>query len=251
MQRLEQEAKERAEAKRREREQAQAEREASGQKPPGRQPKPISETPEDKAQTNFTDPDAKIMKTSNKGFDYCFNAQVVVDEGFQIIVGADVTPAANDKQQATPLAEATLANLEAAEIETPREDDGTEAKIPLSADTGYFSEDNVNDLETQGFDPYIAVGRQKHNQSQPPEADSPPAEATPKERMAQKLRTESGRETYAKRKHIVEPVFGQMKHARGFRQFLLRGLKNVQAEWKLVCLTHNLLKIWRYRFAPT
>jgi transposase len=251
MQRLEQEAKERAEAKRREREQAQAEREASGQKPRGRQPKPISETPEDKAQTNFTDPDAKIMKTSNKGFDYCFNAQVVVDEGFQIIVGADVTPAANDKQQATPLAEATLANLEAAEIETPREDDGTEAKIPLSADTGYFSEDNVNDLETQGFDPYIAVGRQKHNQSQPPKTDTPPAEATPKERMAQKLRTESGRETYAKRKHIVEPVFGQMKHARGFRQFLLRGLKNVQAEWKLVCLTHNLLKIWRYRFAPT
>jgi len=251
MQRLEQQAKERADATRREREQAQAERKACGQKPRGRKPKPISETPEDKAQTNFTDPEANVMKTSNKGFDYCFNAQAVVDEGFQIIVGADVTSAANDKQQATPLASASLANLEAAGIERPREDDGTEAKIPLSADTGYFSEDNVNDLETQGFDPYIATGRQKHHQSQPPKTDSPPADATPKERMAQKLRTKSGRETYAKRKHIVEPVFGQMKHVRGFRQFLLRGLKNVQAEWKLVCLTHNLLKIWRYRFAPT
>jgi transposase len=243
MQRLEQEAKERAEAKkRREREQAQAEREASGQKPRGPKPKPIPDIPEDKAQTNFTDPDAKIMKTSNKGYDYCFNAQAVVDEEFQIIVGADVKPAANDKQRATPLAEDTLTNLDAAGIERPREDDGTQAKIPLTADTGYFSEDNVNDLETQGFDPYISVERQKHNQPQSPEADSPPAEATPKDRMAQKLRTASGRQAYAKRKHIVEPVFGQMKHARGFRQFLLRGLENVQAEWKLVCLTDNSLK---------
>ncbi len=251
MQRLEQEAKEQAEAKRREREEAQAEREARGQKPRGRQPKPISDTPDDKAQTNFTDPEAKVMKTSNKGFDYCFNAQVVVDEEHQIIVGADVTSAANDKQQATPLADATLANLEAAGIEPPREDDGTEAaKIPLSADNGYFSEDNVNDLETRRFDPYISTGRQKHNQSQSPEAEgSPPAKTTAKERMAQKLRTKSGRERYAKRKHIVEPVFGQMKHVRGFRQFLLRGLNNVRGEWKLLCLTHNLLKIWRYQSA--
>jgi len=250
MQRLEQEAKERAEAKRRAREQAQAEREARGQKPRGPKPKPISDTPEDKAQTNFTDPDAKVMKTSNKGFDYCFNAQVVVDGGFQIIVGADVTPAANDKQQVTPLVENTINNLDAAGIEKPREDDGTEAKIPFTADTGYFSEDNVDELETQGFDPHIAVGRQKHHESQPPEGNSTPAEVTPKERMAQKLRTESGRATYAQRKHIVEPVFGQMKQARGFRQFLLRGLKNVRDEWKIMCLTHNLLKIWRYRFAP-
>jgi len=250
MQRLEQEAKERAEAKRRAREQAQAEREARGQKPRGPKPKPISDTPEDKAQTNFTDPDAKVMKTSNKGFDYCFNAQVVVDGGFQIFVGADVTPAANDKQQVTPLVENTINNLDAAGIEKPREDDGTEAKIPFTADTGYFSEDNVDELETQGFDPHIAVGRQKHHESQPPEGNSTPAEVTPKERMAQKLRTESGRATYAQRKHIVEPVFGQMKQARGFRQFLLRGLKNVRDEWKIMCLTHNLLKIWRYRFAP-
>lgn len=252
MQRLEQEAQAQAETQREQREQAQAEREARGQKPRGRQPKPIDETPADKAQTNFTDPDAKIMKTSNKGFDYCFNAQAVVDEEHQIIVAAELTPAANDKQQAAPLGAATQANLEAAGIAKSPAEDGTEEKIPLSADSGYFSETNVQELEQQGFDPHIAVGRQKHHQPQAPAASNSAAdETTPKERMAAKLRTESGRATYAKRKHIVEPVFGQMKHVRGFRQFLLRGLKNVQAEWKVLCLTHNLLKIWRYQYAPT
>jgi len=254
MQRLEQEAKEKAEAKRCEREQAQAEREAKGEKRSGPEPKPISDTPQDKAQTNFTDPETKIMKTSNKGFDYCFNAQAVVDEGCQIIVGAGVTSAANDKQQATPLAQETLENLEAAGIETPKQEDGTDAKIPMLADTGYFSEGNVDDLEKEGFDPYIATGRQKHNQPQPPEdspSSEPPPKLTPKEQMAAKLCTPSGRERYAKRKHIVEPVFGQMKQARGFRQFLLRGLQNVRAEWSLVCLTHNLLKMWRHGSALT
>lgn len=256
MRRLQQEAKQQAEGKRRQREQAQAERDAKGQKRRGREPKPISETPQDKAQTNFTDPEAKVMKTGNKGFDYCFNAQAVVDEEHQIIVGADVTAAANDKQQATPLAKEAVKNLEAAGIETPKQEDGSDAKIPMSADSGYFSEDNVNELEAEGFDPHIATGRQKHNQPQPPNADdttssqSPPNE-TAKERMARKLRTKSGRERYAKRKHIVEPVFGQMKQVRGFRQFLLRGLKNVKAEWKMLCLTHNLLKIWRYQIALT
>ena len=254
MQRLEQEAKEKAEAKRCEREQAQAERKAKGEKRRGPEPKPISDAPQDKAQTNFTDPEAKIMKTGNKGFDYCFNAQAVVDEGCQIIVGAGVTSAANDKQQATPLAQETLENLEAAGIETPKQEDGTDAKIPMLADTGYFSEDNVETLEEEGFDPYIATGRQKHNQPQPPgdsPSSEPPPKLTPKKQMAAKLRTPSGRERYAKRKHIVEPVFGQMKQARGFRQFLLRGLQNVKAEWSLVCLTHNLLKMWRHGSALT
>lgn len=259
MQRLEQEAKEKADAKRREREQAQAEREAQGEKRRGRKPQPIDDTPQDKAQTNFTDPEAKIMKTSNKGFDYCYNAQAVVDEGCQIIVGADVTSAANDKQQVTPLIKETLDNLEAAGIETPKQEDGSDVKIPLLADTGYFSEDNVAELEEAGFDPHIATGRHKHNQPHPPEdsessdellPDEPP-KLTPKEAMSAKLRTSSGRERYAKRKHIVEPVFGQMKQGRGFRQFLLRGLSQVQAEWKLICLTHNLLKMWRYGSAPT
>ncbi len=109
-------------------------------------------------------------------------------------------------------------------------------------------------MESQGYDPYIATGRQKHNQpaSSNTDGDDPPGDdATAKERMTRKLQTASGRARYAKRKHIVEPVFGQMKQARGFRQFLLRGLNKVRGEWKLVCLTHNLLKIWRYRTALT
>jgi transposase len=255
MQRLEAEARQAAEAKRQEREAAQAEREAQGAKPRGPQPKPIDERPADKAQTNFTDPDAKIMKTSNKGFDYCYNGQIVVDDEHQIIVAAEVTPQANDKQQAIPLAEATLQNLEAAGIELPPTSDEPEAPakpIPLSADSGYFSEDNVAGLESLPFDPHLATGREKHHTPQPPVAEGSPAtDATAKQRMAHKLRTPAGRQCYAKRKQIVEPVFGQMKHARGFRQFLLRGLHKVAAEWKLLCLTHNLLKIWRSQSAPT
>ena len=255
MRRLEQESREEAEAERREREQAQAEREAQGKKPRGGQPKPISDEPEDRAQTNFTDPEAKIMKTANKGFDYCFNGQTVVDGEHQIILAAEATPAANDKQQAIPLAEATLANLEAAGIEIPREEAPSDAdvqRIPFCGDNGYFSEDAVQGLEELGFDPHLAAGRQKHHAAPTVEVEeSPPVEATVKERMAHKLRTPEGRKCYAQRKHIVEPVFGQVKHVRGFRQFLLRGLKKVRAEWKLLCLTHNLLKIWRYQSALT
>ncbi|TVS19838.1 MAG: hypothetical protein EA424_07010 [Planctomycetaceae bacterium] len=119
-------------------------------------------------------------------------------------------------------------------------------------DAGYFAEDAVGAVEAEGFDPHIAVGRQKHHQASPePVAGSPPKGATVKQRMADKLRTPEGRACYAKRKHIVEPVFGQMKHARGFRQFLLRGLAKVRGEWNLLCLTHNLLKIWRHQCALT
>lgn len=253
MQRLEAAAREEADAEGERRAQADAEREANGGKRRGREPKPVSDEPADKAQTNFTDPEAKIMKTGAKNFDYCVNAQAAVDGEHQIIIGAEVTNQANDKQQAVPLAEAVLRNVEAAGIELPKEDDAPDAKpkrIPTTLDSGYFSEDNVKDLEDLGFDPHIATGRQKHNTPQPAEVDGPlPDGTTAKEKMTHKLRTTAGRECYAKRKHIVEPVFGQMKHVRGFRQFLLRGLKNVAGEWKLLCLTHNLLKIWRSKYA--
>jgi transposase len=255
MRRLEQEAKAHAEDQRRERAAAEAQRQADGKPARGRPPKPISEEPQDSAQTSFTDPQSKIMKVSNKGFDYCFNAQVVVDEAHQIILAAEVSAAANDKQQGLPMGTATLANLEAAQIERPRDSGATEGEcppIPLSGDNGYFSEDQVKGLEAQGFDPHIATGRVKHHQPGVAEAvGPPPAGATVKERMAHKLRTKEGRACYAKRKQIVEPVFGQIKQGRGFRQFLLRGLKKVQGEWKLACLTHNLLKMWRYQCAPT
>jgi hypothetical protein len=245
--RLEAEARERAAEEQRQRDAAEAERQAAGKKRRGKEPAPVDPTPKDKAQTNFTDPEAKVMKTSNKGFDYCYNGQAVVDSEHQIIVAAEVTAAANDKQQAVPLAQAAVANLAAAGIERPQDDEGQPLPIPNTADAGYYSEENVRGVAAAGLDPYFAVGRQKHNT---PATDGAVANADadedPKAAMAKKLRTPTGRALYAARKHIVEPVFGQIKQVRGFRKFLLRGLELVSAEWQLVCLTHNLLKIWRH-----
>ena len=244
--RLEAEAHAKAEEEQRRRDEEQAQRDAEGRKRRGKEPAPIDPTPEDKAQTNFTDPEAKIMKQSNKGFDYSYNAQAVVDAEEQIIVAAEVTSAANDKQQAVPMAQAALDNLNAAGIERPKAADGTPTPIPNTADTGYFSEKAVEGLEQVGMDPHLAIGRQKHHEAPvPPEAAAPSAKASVKEKMQQKLRSATGKALYAARKHIVEPVFGQIKSARGIRKFLLRGLEKVSAEWQLICLTHNLLKIWR------
>ena len=246
--RLEAEAQARADAEQQERDAATAQREAEGRSRKGKLPAPIDPTPDAKAQTNFTDPEAKIMKRSNKGFDYCYNAQAVVDSAHQIIVAAEATAAANDKQQAVPMAQATLDNLAAAGIARPLDEHGQPLPIPNTADSGYFSEANVRDVTALGLDPYYATGRQKHHapQETPLPDAAPPLTETPKEAMSRKLRTESGRLLYAARKHIVEPVFGQIKRIRGFRQFLLRGLELIAAEWQLICLTHNLLKIWRF-----
>lgn len=244
--RLEAEARARAEDEQHRRDLEQARRDAEGRKRRGKAPAPIDPTPEDKAQTNFTDAESKVMKQSNKGFDYSYNAQAVVDGAEQIIVAAEATNAANDKGQAVPMAQAALENLKAAGIERPRGADGTPAPIPNTADTGYFSEGAVGELEEMGIDPHIAIGRQKHHDAAvPAEAAAPSAEASVKEKMQQKLRSALGKALYAERKHIVEPVFGMIKSARGIRKFLLRGLEKVSAEWQLICLTHNLLKIWR------
>ena len=172
----------------------------------------------------------------------------MVDSAHQIIVAAEATAAANDKQQAVPMAQATLDNLAAAGIARPLDEHGQPLPIPNTADSGYFSEANVRDVTALGLDPYYATGRQKHHapQETPLPDAAPPLTETPKEAMSRKLRTESGRLRYAARKHIVEPVFGQIKRIRGFRQFLLRGLELIAAEWQLICLTHNLLKIWRF-----
>ena len=255
-----------AEAKKRLEEQARAEAEAErqrrleseeqvrqGQKHAGGRPAgPISFVPEDKAQTSFTDPEMKIMPQSNKGWDYSGNAQVVVDDTCQIIVAADVVIETNDKQQAVPMARKALANLQAAGIERPRDAQGQVQKIVSLNDTGYFSEKAVSGLEALGFDPHIATERQKHHAPlTAPQTESLPAKATAKEKMHAKLQTKRGRAVYGLRKGVVEPVFGQIKAARGFRRFSLRGLKKVKAEWSLVCLTHNLLKIWRYSYAPS
>jgi len=245
--RLEAEARVKAEDEQRRRDEEQAQREAEGRKRRGKGPAPIDPTPEDKAQTNFTDAESKVMKQSNKGFDYSYNAQAVVDGVEQIIVACEATNAANDKEQAVPMAQAALENLKAAGIERPTAADGTPTPIPNTADTGYFSEKAVGELEQMGIDPHIAIGRQKHHEAPVPaaQAAAPSAEASVKEKMQHKLRSALGKALYAERKHIVEPVFGMIKSARGIRKFLLRGLKKVSAEWQLICLTHNLLKIWR------
>lgn len=246
MRRLEARAKADAEAERQRRAEAEAERQRTGKKRRGKAPKDVDETPRDKAQMSFTDPELNIMPTNNKGWDYCGNAQASVDGAYQIILACEVTAETNDKQQAVPMAQLTVAHLEQAGIERPKDAQGVVEKIAGTYDSGYYSEAEAEALEPLGIDPYMATGRQRHHAPET-QASEPPT--TAKERMAAKVRTPEGRALYARRKVIVEPVFGQIKEARGFRRFLLRGLDSIRGEWCLVCLTHNLLKLWRYRCA--
>ena len=232
---LEAEAKERAAREREEQRHKEAELEAEGKKRKGKAPAEPCEKPEPKAQRNFTDPDSRIMKDgASKAFEQCYNAQAVVDAEAQIIVAAEVTQETNDKRQVAPMVEALKENLA-----------GEKPKV-LSADNGYFSEENIEVLTEEKIDAHVATGRLAHGEEVPAAPRGRiPQRATIKERMARKLRTIKGRATYARRKQIVEPVFGQIKEARGIRRFLLRGVEQVRAEWKLICATHNLLKLWR------
>jgi transposase len=232
---LEAEAKERAAHEREEQRRKAAELEAAGQKRRGKAPAEPSDRPEAKAQRNFTDPDSRIMKDgASKAFEQCYNAQVAVDEKAQIIVAAEVTQEPNDKKQVEPMVVALNENLK-----------GEKPQV-LSADNGYFSEENIKVLDEEKIDAHVATGRLAHGEEVPAAPRGRiPQRATIKERMARKLRTIKGRATYARRKQIVEPVFGQIKEARGIRRFLLRGVEKVRAEWKLICATHNLLKLWR------
>lgn len=202
----------------------------------GRKPKVPSDEPDSKAQRNFTDPDSPIMKDgASKAFEQAYNCQIATNEA-QVIVGRNVTQETNDKRQLKPL------------IEDVKETNG-EKPGKVSSDSGYYSDKNVEYLESEEIDGYIATGRQKHSEKVPPSPRGRiPKNATTKERMARKVRTKKGRATYSKRKHIVEPVFGQIKEARGFRRFSLRGLENVTCEWDIVCLTHNILKLFRSGF---
>jgi transposase len=217
-------------------EQEAARREAEGKEPPAKPP--AEAVPEPKDQINFTDPQSRIMKTSNKGWDQCGNAQAVANED-QIILSADVTEQANDKRQAVPMVDQTLENLKAAGVERP-----VGAAV---MDSGYSSEANTKALEQRGVDPYIATERLKHNQEIPPVPRGRiPKDYTAQQRMARKLRTVKGRATYAQRKGIIEPIFGQLKQVLGFRQFSLRGLVAMRGEWRLMCTVHNVLKLWRH-----
>ena len=186
------------------------------------------------------------MHTNKKGWDYGGNAQASVEEAYQSIVACAVTVEANDKQQAAPMAQWTVAHVEQAGIERPKDAAGVVQKMPGTYDSGYDSEAAAKAVEQMGCAPSMATGRQRHPV---PETEAAEALAPAKARMAAKVRTPEGRALYARRKVSVEPVCGQSKEARGFRRFLLRGLANIRGEWCLGGLTHNLLKIWRYTCA--
>lgn len=225
-----------AEAKIAERREKEAQ---TGKKMGGREPQipdPEQAVPDAKAQRNFTDSESRIMPDgAHKGsFVQAYNAQIAVDSEAQIIVAAEITQDCNDKQQLAPMFEQVEKN--------------TGAKpVAGSADTGYWSPEQVADKRVEGIDLHVATGRDKHGAS--PESigtsTEPPQEVSALEQMKQKLQSEAGRAVYKMRKAIVEPVFGQIKECRRFRRFSFRGLEKVCAEWKLVCLTHNILKLFR------
>jgi hypothetical protein len=186
-------------------------------------------------QYNFTDPESRIMKGAD-GFLQGYNAQAAVEPTLLLIVGQGLTQAANDKQQLQPMVEAITQQAQ-------------QRPAAILADSGYCSEENLQYLESDDapkdkIDGYVATGKNKHGQHRQACPRGPiPKGATRTARMKRKLQTKAGKAVYAARKAIVEPVFGQIKQARGFRQFLLRGFEKVAGEWALVCLTHNILRL--------
>ena len=189
-------------------------------------------SPKASTQRNFTDPDSHIMKSDGNMLQG-YNCQAAVDGDHQVIVAMGVSNQPPDVEHLEPMLERTIANTGA-------------CPETFIADAGYWSEDNVSACEKRGADPHISTGREKHGQPPPPICGPIPKGLDAKGKMARKLRKKEGREIYAKRKTIVEPVFGQTKEARGLRRFLLRGLEKVNSEWTIWGMTHNLNKLWRY-----
>jgi len=207
----------------------QAVRKKNDDKPrPGRKAAPPSDAPEPKAQRNFTDPESRILKTKD-GYIQGYNAQAAVDAQEQIIVAQTLSNNGSDQAQLAPLLDGIKANLGG----NPRE---------LSADAGYCSAANLRTVSRRRIKSYIATGRQQHgNKSATAKRWAKPGSLVA--RMSTKLRRAGYRSRYRLRKQVVEPVFGQIKQARGFRQFLLRGIEKVKAEWALICTAHNLRKL--------
>ena len=188
--------------------------------------------PQDKAQRNFTDADSHIMPApGGKHFIQAYNAQAAVDSAHQVIVAAEITNRPVDRGQAEPMMAVVKANTGSFPLQ-------------MSADAGYFSSDAVINLATLGIDVYMPPGKTRHRSIvlPAPRGRIPKSLSIP-DRMRRKLRTKKGQTCYALRKELPEPVFGQIKQARGFRQFLLRGLDKVSDEWRLICAGHNLLKL--------
>ena len=223
---LEAEAKAAAEAEMRRREEAEVQRKAEGRKKSGRTPAPPKREPDGKTQRNFTDPESRILKTRD-GYIQGYNAQAAVDEKAQIIVAHDLTQSMSDHNQLVPLMDGIKDNLAC----QPKE---------ASADAGYLSEANLAALAERKISAYVAAGRAKHPGEVKRRITGPLTKA-----MRDKLKRAGWRSRYRLRKQVVEPVFGQIKQARGFRQFLLRGFEKVRAEWALICTAHNLTKMAR------
>jgi transposase len=185
----------------------------------------------ERAQTNFTDPQSRIMHTPD-GFQQCYNAQAAVDADSQVIVACEVSAAPGDVQRLEPMLGRII-------------DLNGQAPAELTADAGYASETNFAALDAAGI--YAVVALRRYHRDEPPDADPAPAHATNRwphrTRMRERLASAEGKARYKLRKQTVEPVFGQIKAARGLRQFLRRGLTAVQAEWALACTAHNLLKL--------
>lgn len=223
---LEADAKAAAEEEMRRRHQAEEKRIAEGRKKNGRTPAAAKKKPDGKTQRNFTDPESRILKTKD-GYIQGYNAQAAVDAEAQIIVAHGLTPSMSDQDQLVPLVDGIEYNL------------GRKPK-QASADSGYCSETNLVALADRQISAYIATGRAKHPGDAKRKITGPLTKA-----MRNKLKQAGWRSRYRLRKQIVEPVFGQIKQARGFRQFLLRGIDKVSAEWALICTAHNLTKLAR------
>jgi hypothetical protein len=221
---LEAEAEAAAEEEERRRAKAEEERKAAGRKKTGKTPAPPNREPAGKSQRNFTDPESRVLLTKD-GYVQGFNAQAAVDGTAQIIVAHELTASMSDHGQLVPLIDAI---------------DNTLGRKPkqASADSGYLSEENLKALSERGIGAYIATGRAKHPTEVKRKLGGPLTQA-----MREKLKRAGWRSRYRLRKQIVEPVFGQIKQARGFRQFLLRGIDKVRAEWAMICTAHNLTKL--------
>jgi transposase len=238
---LEAEAKAAAEAKRKAETEIEEKRETQGRRKPGRKAAPPSEDPDAKAQKNFTDPESRIMK-SKDGFVQAYNAQAAVDAQAQIIVAQDVTQSPIDCGQLVPMTDAIEANL------------GRKPE-QLSADAGYCSEANLAALENRNIDAYVATGRARNAMAGTAASEAttaspslaPDNKPTRIEAMRAKIQAGGHNSPYRLRKQLPEPVFGQIKQARGFRQFLLRGIERVRREWAIVCTVHNLLKLAHFQ----
>jgi len=223
---LEAEAKAAAEEETRRREEAERNRLAEGRKKNGRTPAPPKNEPDGKAQRNFTDPESRVLLTKD-GYIQGYNAQAAVDAEAQIIVAHELTASMSDHGQLIPLVDAIEANL-------------GRKPCQASADSGYLSEANLLALNQRNIEPYIAAGRAKHPSE--PKRNLGGVLTTA---MREKLKQQGWQSPYRLRKQTVEPVFGQIKQARGFRQFLLRGIEKVRAEWAMICIAHNLTKLAR------